>query len=93
MSLSSCGDDDPVTISFLGFYGPDGVAPLIEAFQEENPDIIVEYESVPFGELNQVIQSRLGDGGESPDVYIADQPRVAALDSQGFLHDRLRRRR
>ena len=87
VSLSSCGDDEPVTISFLGFYGPDGVAPLIEAFQEENPDIIVEYESVPFGELNQVIQSRLADGGESPDVYIADQPRVAALDSQGFLHD------
>ena len=87
VSLSSCGDDDPVTVSFLGFYGPDGVAPLIEAFQEENPDIIVEYESVPFGELNQVIQSRLSGGGESPDVYIADQPRVAALDSQGFLHD------
>ena len=78
---------EPTTISFLGFYGPDGVAPLISAFEEENPGIKVEYESVPFGELNAVIQSRLENGGESPDVYIADQPRVAALASQGFLLD------
>jgi len=80
-------DTGPVTISFLGFYGPEGVAPLLEAFHAENPGITVEYQSVPFGELNQVIQSRLSDGGDSPDVYIADQPRVAALDNQGFLHD------
>lgn len=76
-----------MTISFLGFYGPEGVAPLLDAFHAENPGITVEYQSVPFGELNQVIQSRLSGGGESPDVYIADQPRVAALDNQGFLHD------
>ena len=80
-------DAGPVTISFLGFYGPDGVAPLLDAFHADNPGITVEYQSVPFGELNQVIQSRLSGGGESPDVYIADQPRVAALDNQGFLHD------
>ena len=80
-------DEGPVTISFLGFYGPEGVAPLLDAFHAENPGITVEYQSVPFGELNQVIQSRLADGGESPDVYIADQPRVAALDNQGFLLD------
>ena len=80
-------DAGPVTISFLGFYGPEGVAPLLDAFHAENPGITVEYQSVPFGELNQVIQSRLANGGESPDVYIADQPRVAALDNQGFLHD------
>ena len=80
-------DAGPVTISFLGFYGPEGVAPLLDAFHAENPGITVEYQSVPFGELNQVIQSRLANGGESPDVYIADQPRVAALDNQGFLLD------
>ena len=80
-------DAGPVTISFLGFYGPEGVAPLLDAFHAENPGITVEYESVPFGALNQVIQSRISNGGESPDVYIADQPRVAALDNQGFLHD------
>lgn len=78
---------EPVTISFLGFYGAEGVAPLIAAFEAENPSIKVEYESVPFGELNQVIQSRLENGGDSPDVYIADQPRVAALANQGFLLD------
>ncbi len=78
---------EPTTISFLGFYGAEGVAPLIAAFEEENPGITVEYESVPFGELNQVIQSRLENGGDSPDVYIADQPRVAALAHQGFLLD------
>ena len=71
----------------MGFYGAEGVAPLIAAFEEENPSIKVEYESVPFGELNQVIQSRLENGGDSPDVYIADQPRVAALANQGFLLD------
>lgn len=90
LGLSACGSDDdggPVTISFLGFYGVEGVEPLISAFEEENPNITVEYESVPFGELNQVIQSRLANGGESPDVYIADQPRVAALAAQGFLLD------
>lgn len=93
VGLAACGSDEdsaasgPATISFLGFYGAESVAPLISAFEAENPAITVVYESVPFGELNALIQSRLDDGGDSPDVYIADQPRVAALANQGFLLD------
>jgi ABC-type glycerol-3-phosphate transport system substrate-binding protein len=94
LTITGCSSDDSGSngdgkgsVSFLGFYDAEAVAPLIKEFEAAHEDIDVDYESVPFGELNQVIQSRLANGGETPDVYIADQPRVAALADQGFLLD------
>ncbi len=76
-----------VVLSFVGPEAPSAMEPVIAAFEAQNPDIIVEYESVPFNDLNNIIQIRIGGGESSPDIYTADQPRISALASRGLLAD------
>lgn len=76
-----------VTLSFVGPEQPSAMAPVIAAFEAANPTIKVEYESVPFAQLNDILQTRLGSGDATPDVYTADQPRIPALVSRGYLLD------
>jgi len=78
---------DEVVLSFVGTDQPDVLAPLIAAFEAENPNIRVEYQAIPFNDLNDVIQNRIGSGDSTPDVYYADQPRMSALVSRGLLED------
>jgi multiple sugar transport system substrate-binding protein len=57
---------EPVTLSFLTHWGGDQVAALeatAAAFHEANPNITVEIESVPFGNLLTTLRTR----GASPD--------------------------
>ena len=74
-------------LQFVGPEQPSAMAPVIAAFEARHPDISVEYESVPFNDLNNIIQARLADGGTTPDIYTADQPRIAALVDRGMLAD------
>lgn len=76
-----------VVLSFVGPEAPSAMAPVIAAFEAEHPGIIVEYESVPFNDLNDIIQIRIGGGEGTPDIYTADQPRISALVSRGLLAD------
>ncbi|MEO0562961.1 MAG: sugar ABC transporter substrate-binding protein [Chloroflexota bacterium] len=78
---------DDVVLSFIGPEQPSAMEPVIAAFEAENPGIQVEYESVPFNDLNDIIQTRLGSGDATPDIYTADQPRIPALVARGFLAD------
>jgi len=86
-SARATAQDEPVTLSFVGPETPEAMEPVIAAFQAANPSITVEYESVPFAQLNDILQTRLGSGDATPDVYTADQPRISALVSRGFLLD------
>ena len=74
-------------LQFVGPEQPSAMAPVIAAFEAKHPDITVEYEAVPFNDLNNIIQARLADGGSTPDLYTADQPRIAALVDRGLLAD------
>lgn len=76
-----------VELSFVGPEQPSAMEPVIAAFEAANPTIKVTYESVPFDQLNDILQTRLGSGDATPDVYTADQPRIPALVSRGFLLD------
>lgn len=76
-----------VTLTFVGPETPEAMQPVITAFEAKNPGIKVEYESVPFNDLNSIIESRVGSGDADPDVYTADQPRIAALVDRGLLED------
>lgn len=78
-------DAQQVILSFVGPETPSAMAPVITAFEAANPGINVEYESVPFANLNAILQTRMRNGGATPDVFTADQPRIAALVHQGFL--------
>ena len=74
-------------ISVLTFNSPEQLEPLIAAWSAVNPDVEVEVQAVPFGDLNPVIQSRVGSGDPSVDVYLVDQPRLASLASRDLLLD------
>lgn len=76
-----------VVLSFVGPEAPSAMEPVIAAFEAKNPGIIVEYESVPFNDLNDIVQIRIGGGESVPDIYTADQPRMTALASRGLLAD------
>jgi len=78
---------EQVVLTFVGPEAPESMEPVIAAFEAENPDIDVQYESVPFNDLNSIIQTRVGAGDADPDVYTADQPRIAALVDRGLLLD------
>lgn len=98
LSLTACGGGDEGTaadasgdmsgeISFSATFPADAVAPAIEAFNEEYPDVEVSYEELPFNDLNDVIQTRVGSGDSTPDIYAADQPRIAGLVDDELLMD------
>lgn len=80
-------DIDETTITFVATFPEAAVAPAIEAFNAEFPQVTVNYESLPFNDLNEVIRSRVGQGDATPDVYAADQPRIASLVGSDLLVD------
>lgn len=74
-------------LNFVATFPEEAVAPAIEAWNEVNPDATVTYEELPFNDLNEVIRTRIGSGDATPDVYAADQPRIAALVEDELLLD------
>lgn len=84
---SMAAQSNEVNLNFVGPEQPSAMEPVIAAFEAANPTIKVTYESVPFDQLNDILQTRLGSGDATPDVYTADQPRIPALVSRGFLLD------
>ena len=61
---------EEVTISFLTHWGPDTVA-LVEAaatdYSEEHPEVTVEIQAVPFGDLLTTVRAQAG-GGDAPTI-------------------------
>ena len=78
---------EPVTISLLTFNSPEQVQPLIDAYAVDHPNVTIDVQSVPFGDLNALVESRVGSGDTSLDVYLVDQPRLASFASRGMLYD------
>jgi ABC-type glycerol-3-phosphate transport system substrate-binding protein len=60
---------------------------VIDAFEKAHPTIKVEYQSVPFDNLNSTLDARIANKGGDPDVYWADQPRISALAARGEAED------
>ncbi|MGO1849076.1 ABC transporter substrate-binding protein [Microbacterium sp.] len=79
-------DEDPkATIQVLGHQAEDtGILEVIDAFESAHPNISVEYEGVPFDQLNSILDARIGNKDGNPDVFWADQPRIATLASRGY---------
>jgi ABC-type glycerol-3-phosphate transport system substrate-binding protein len=64
-----------------------GMQGVLDAFNKEHPSIKVEFESVPFDQLNSVLEARVSAKDGNPDVYWADMPRLAALTARGYTTD------
>ena len=75
------------TVQFLGPEDPATFAPVIDAFEAENPDITVEYTQVPFDQYASTLQQRLSNKDDTIDVFAVDQPNLAQIAAQGFLED------
>jgi len=59
------------------------VKPLFDAFQAANPDISAPYELIPFAQLFQTLEIRLGARTPEPDVYSCDSPLTASYAVRG----------
>lgn len=83
-------DEDPTaTIQVLSILDPvvEHMQAVLDAFAEEHPTITVEYQYVPFDDLNSVLDARMANKDGNPDVFWADQPRTAALAARGYSAD------
>lgn len=84
MVMPSIAQDDVTTITWLNCCGWPSEE-VLAVFHEQNPDIQVEVENVPFNSLFEQIQVRLGAGSEEPDVLSVDVPLVAGYGLRGWL--------
>ena len=63
----------------------DQVMQLIDDFEAKNPDIKIDIQLIPFGQLFQTIEVRLASGSGTPDVYIVDGPNTASYAARKYL--------
>lgn len=54
------------------------VRPLFDAFNKAHPDIAASYELIPFSDLFQTLEVRLGARTAEPDIYSCDSPLSAS---------------
>ncbi|RCK68821.1 sugar ABC transporter substrate-binding protein [Desertihabitans brevis] len=81
--------DPTATIDVVGIVDPvsEGMDEVVAAFEADHPTIDVNYQYVPFDDLNSVLDSRITSKTGDPDLFWVDQPRVPALAARGYLED------
>ena len=92
LALSGCGapaeESGPVTITYTNFISNDGneenLQTIIDAFQDENPDITVEVTTLPYADYGTAIQTDLAAGTES-DVFDIEYSNYAQYQANGVL--------
>jgi multiple sugar transport system substrate-binding protein len=64
LALAGCSapaDDGPVTITYTNFISNGGneenLQTIVDAFEEENPDITVEVTTLPYGDYGTALQT------------------------------------
>jgi ABC-type glycerol-3-phosphate transport system substrate-binding protein len=74
-----------VTLTYLSTQNQQLIKPAIDQFNKTHPGIRVVQQFLPFDQLFQQIQVRLGAKSAQPDIVDVDAPVVAAYAVQGFL--------
>jgi multiple sugar transport system substrate-binding protein len=78
---------EPVTISFASWVGKErGMKILYKQFQEEHPNITVEFADIPAEEASRKLTAQLA-GGNPPDAAYVDAGTTADFASRGALVD------
>lgn len=80
---------DPVTISVLSFFASDNLEveqAVVDAFEDEYPNINVEYENISFADYFTVV-STLAGGNDLPDVLSMNFEEEARYADLGVLED------
>lgn len=87
--LSIPSKDPKATVKVLSYEDlkSGGMQQVIDAFEKAHPSITIKWESVPSASLNSTVDADVSNKAGNPDVYLADQPRIAALASRGEAQD------
>lgn len=93
LALSGCAagdaaDDGQVTITYTNFISNDGneenLQAIVDAFEEENPDITVEVTTLPYADYGTALQTDLAAGTVS-DVFDIEYANYAQYQANGVL--------
>ncbi|WP_353826417.1 ABC transporter substrate-binding protein [Agromyces sp. SYSU T0242] len=95
LALTGCaaGDssgeaDGPVTISYTNFISnggnEDNLQAIVDAFEEENPDITVEVTTLPYADYGTALQTDLA-AGTAADVFDVEYANFAQYQANGVL--------
>ncbi|PSL05857.1 carbohydrate ABC transporter substrate-binding protein (CUT1 family) [Haloactinopolyspora alba] len=79
------GSGETVTLQFVHPEVAGSFDPLVKAYEAEHPNVRIETTNVPFDQLQSTLQSRLGQGDTSIDVYTADPSRIPGIVARGQL--------
>jgi multiple sugar transport system substrate-binding protein len=92
LALTGCGapaaESGPVTITYTNFISNDGneenLQKIVDAFEDDNPDITVEVTTLPYADYGTAIQTDLAAGTES-DVFDIEYSNYAQYQANGVL--------
>jgi multiple sugar transport system substrate-binding protein len=79
--------DPTATLKVLSFMNKDQIQTVLDAFAKDHPTIKVDFQTVPFNDLQPTVDARVSSKSADLDVYWADQPRVSALAARGTALD------
>jgi arabinogalactan oligomer/maltooligosaccharide transport system substrate-binding protein len=99
LSVAACGGDEPTTtdpndlraeLTWWDTSDPTNEGPafeeLISRFNEEYPNITIDYQSVPFGEAQNKFKTAAAAGTGAPDILRAEVAWVPEFASLGYLY-------
>lgn len=86
-SIPEDAPDAEITVLSILDLSADGAQDVVDAFNEDYPSITVDWRTVAFDDLNSAVDAQVSDGNGVPDVYWADQPRIASLAARGYTED------
>ena len=82
-TLTIPSTDPNTTIKVLSFMSKADIKTVLDAFAKDHPTIKVDFQTVPFNDLQPTVDARVSSKSADLDVYWADQPRVSALAARG----------
>lgn len=76
------------TLKVIWMGWPEGqVKPLMDSFRRAQPDVELQVETIPFVQIFQTLEVRLGARTPDPDIFICDSPLTASYAARGHLMD------
>ncbi|MCX7630983.1 MAG: sugar ABC transporter substrate-binding protein [Geminicoccaceae bacterium] len=76
------------TLKVIWMGWPEGqVKPLMDSFRAARPDVELQVETIPFVQIFQTLEVRLGARTPDPDIFICDSPLTASYAARGHLMD------
>lgn len=87
--LAGCGSssgDDTTTLTFFSWESEATMKPLVDAFEEENPDIRIEFSyAPPVAEYVQTLQTRLSSGTAADVFQMGAENKTTLIDNGSVL--------